>query len=573
MKPVRLAAVLLAFSAVLAAQVDVTITAAPGTVQLAPGLTGSGWLYNGTLPGPVIRVTEGQVLRARFINNLPEESTIHWHGVPLPLGMDGVPGITRPAVQPGQEFTYEFVAQPAGTYFFHPHVGLQLDRGLYGVLIVDPVTPPSPPPSREYVIVLDDWLAGAPIAGQEPSYQTWLINGKTSAGQAPLQVSQGETVRLRFVNASAGTHYVVALDGHPMTVTHTDGQPVVPLAVQALPIGAGERYDVLVTADNPGTWSLAAADLTNRSVTRVRAIVNYAGSTQPVPSPAFVPPWLATGTLLSYAQLAALGPVQPISPAPSRTYPINLQGGMMNYVWTINGQAFPNVTPLQVQTGESVRLNMSNFTTHRHPMHIHGHFFRLLGTSGGTAAPVVKDTVLVPPGTMMGGGSPVAVEFLADNPGNWAFHCHQLYHAEAGMMTLVQYVNGDQDQDGLANALDLDPLSAYPVLTADGLSGGFAHGTSVELALQWPAGASVWFFLGQELGTPVSWGSLGLQRLDPFVQLGSSVAGASHVASLPIPIPNDPALAGFIAPLQALATHPTLPPGLRASTLIRVRIL
>ena len=231
-----------------------TFEAAP--VNLTPGGKSiSTWAYNGTLPGPEIRLVEGDTLRVTVKNRLPESTTIHWHGVPLINPMDGVPDVTQPAVKPGQDFTYDFLVPAAGTYMYHSHAGLQLDRGLYGALIVDS-TKESINYDHDFAVVLDDWLDGMPgtpedamkqlIAGgdrmggmggmggmgngnmmsmQVPPdivYPLYLINGKSSDDPFTMQIRQGQKARIRFINASASTIYRLALQGHRMTVTHTD---------------------------------------------------------------------------------------------------------------------------------------------------------------------------------------------------------------------------------------------------------------------------------------------------------------------------------------------------------------
>ena len=554
-----LVALLLLGGSTARAQVQYQLTVAPGTVTLDASHSAPAYLFNGQLPGPVLRVTEGQTLSVRVRNLLPEPTTVHWHGVPLPLGMDGVPDVTRPVIEPGQEFTYTFVARVPGTYFFHPHVGMQLDQGLYGVLIVDPATPVDPPFDRELIVVLDDWSVGV---------TTWLINGRTSQGQTPLLVRSGERVRIRFINASVADPYVVALDQHPMTVTHTDGQRVQPVTVQALPIGQGERYDVLVQANQPGLWSLAAAGISNRGTTLVRAVIAYEGATGPVPDPAYVPPFLQSGTLLTYAMLASAGPVPPIRATPDRVHNLTLSGGMMGQPWAINGQSWPNASPLPVLAGEAVRFNLTNMSMADHPMHLHGHFFRLLNTAGGTTQPVVKDTVLIRAGM----GNSQSVEWLADNPGAWMFHCHNLHHAEGGMMRLVEYVTSDTDADGVADRVDWDPLSPWPVLSTSSQGAGYQRGTGFTLDVQWPAGEVAVGFVGVPLDPGLPLGLLGQLRLDLPVHVGSAVVGTSGFAHVAVAIPADPALVGVRAGCQALATHATLAPGLRLSTLALVNI-
>ena len=556
-----------AFSLPLAAQaVDVTVTAAPGTATVEPGVTVNAWMYDGTMPGAPIRITEGQTLRVRFRNQLPEATMIHWHGQPVPLGMDGVPTFSRPSVAPGQEFLYELPSLVPGTYWFHPHgQEMQLDLGMASALIVDPANPANDPPSDvDHTILLDEW--SNPLGG---GWTGHLLNGKSSNGQTPIVVQAGRRLRLRFINASAVTNYVVALDGHPMTVTHADGNRVQPVVVQAIPIGIAERYDVIVDCNNPGTWSLAVASLTNRSSTLVRGIVQYAGQTQTPPAPTYVPPNLATGTLLTYAQLASFFPVQPLTATPNRTFPAVLgmtmgPGGMLN---TINGQAYPNVTPMQVALNDQVEITFTNTTMgtgQYHPMHMHGHFFRLAGTAGGTQFPPVKDTVLVAPMGMA--GSSVTVQMTANNPGRWLLHCHNMMHMANGMMAIVEY-QGDSDGDGLLDRADYEPGRALPVVTIPDDALQFAPGGAGVISMQWTPGQITGLFFGPQLPAPVAVAPFGAVWLDPLqlAPFGVAIAGANALASYAYVIPNNPALSGLRTGLQGLGTT-TLPAGLVAST-------
>jgi len=547
----------------------ISLQAKPGSIQIEPGKTVSNaWLYNGQLPGPLIRVTEGDTVRVTLKNLLPEATTIHWHGLPLPLAVDGVPGVSQGPVGVGQEYTYEFVASRPGTYWYHPHVDLQIDRGLVAPLIVDPKNPAADPKSdREFLVVLDDWLPGAPIPGRDPTYSDYLINGKTSRGQVPMVVNRNDVVRLRFLNASGATNFVVTVDGHPMRVTHADGQPVVPVTTTAIPIGVGERYDVYITANNTGKWSIAAADLYSRNQTLVRAVLAYGGATGSDPSPTYVPESLRSGVLLSYDRLQSAKPIGPISPNPGVVHDLALGWqGMMRYVWTINGEAFPNAAPLDVRQGQTVRFNMRNYTMAAHPMHLHGHFLKVVGSGGGTASPLVKDTVLVPRGIMMLPGR-LDAEFVADNPGNWAYHCHMIYHMTAGMMRLVRYVATDQDGDALPDGLDFDPARGHAVAWTDPGSGGYLPGSVVRAVAQWPAGERVTWFVGTRLSTPVSLGLLGSVEINPLALLATTLAGGDNLASLPLSLPNLSNLSGLTLGLQALATHRSLAPGHRLSTM------
>ncbi|QYJ16343.1 Multicopper oxidase MmcO [Rubrobacter xylanophilus DSM 9941] len=235
------------------------------------------WGYEGDVPGPEIRLKEDDTLRVRLRNELPEETTIHWHGLPVPNAMDGVPGVTQRPISPGEEFVYGFVVPVAGTYIHHSHVGLQLDRGLYGALIVEPAKE-NLDYDREYTLVLDDWLAGAGgtpedalrrlrdsggmmggSMGGDLEYPLYLANGRPPEDPATFEVRRGKRVRLCLVNPSAETVFRFAAGGHRLTVTHADGQPVEPVTVNVLRIGMGERYDVVFEADNPGVHQLTAA--------------------------------------------------------------------------------------------------------------------------------------------------------------------------------------------------------------------------------------------------------------------------------------------------------------------------
>jgi len=539
--------------------VQIDLRAAPATVSLAPGITAQAWSFNGTMPGPQLRLREGQTLRVRFRNDLPEATSIHWHGQPVMLGMDGVPGLSRPAIASGQEFLYELNGLRPGTYWFHPHGGeMQLDVGLAGMLIVDPADSRQDPPfDLEYAVMLDDW--NDPLGG---GFVGHLLNGKASSGQAPLRVQAGQRLRLRLLNAAAVTNYVVALDGHALTVTHADGSRVQPVTVQAIPIGIGERYDVLVDCTNPGVWSLAVAGIENRNVTVVRGILEYAGQTQQPPPPGYVPPNLANGSLLSYAQLAAWASVLPITPTPDRSFTATLgmamsQGGMRH---TINGQAWPNVTPFEVAPGDQAQMTIVNsgmmMRPEYHPMHVHGHFFRLLGTAGGNARPPVKDTVLIRP--VGQAGSSVVVQMAMDNPGRWLFHCHNMEHMASGMMTAIDYA-GDSDGDGIANRLDHEPSRAAPVTMVSDQAALFRPGASGEVAVQWTAGQPTALFASfAELPIPIPLPPFGMLVLDPARTLlfGIATPNLAHHAGFGYTIPGEPGLIGLRLGFQAFGAAP-----------------
>ncbi len=367
-------------------------------------------------------------------NGLSEGTTVHWHGIPLPNPMDGVPDVTQPAIEPDRSFEYEYQVPVSGTYFYHSHVGLQPDRGLYGPLIVEE-REPHVDYDREYTLMLDDYLPDAPrptpggggMGGHggmndpdRPEYTGLLLNGRRPSAPPIFDVRESERVRLRFVNASSATTFGVRIGGHPLSITHADGQPVEPVTVDAFEFGSGERYDAIVTADDPGTWEIQAVaiDGTERPA---RGILRYDTADGPP-----VPPE-RPGTVLGYEDLRSTRSLDRFSGSPDRTFDLSLSGNMMGSgAWLIDGQAYPRADPLPISEGEHVRVRLTNRSPMLHPMHLHGHFFRV-----GDA---LKDTVVVP--ARMG---TVTFDFVADNPGDWLFHCHNLYHLEAGMARVFEY--------------------------------------------------------------------------------------------------------------------------------------
>ncbi len=450
-----------------AAVTRVALTAAPLVVGTSAARDQT-WAYGTTVPGPEIRLRAGDVLRAAFTNDLPDPTTVHWHGVALRNDMDGVPGVTQSAVEPGGRFVYEFTVPDPGTYFFHPHTGVQLDRGLYAPLIVeDPNEPGSY--DRELVLVLDDWLGGrdpdeiltgllhASRNGMDPmdmgsggagagtgmdpgssglgmdagdiDYATFVINGRPPEDPFTFDARRGERVRLRIINAGSDRPFRFAVGGHRLTITHSDGFPVEPVTGEALLLGMGERYDAIVTLDADGAVPIVAVP--EGGTTGAMAVIRTGAGA--VPARDVRPPQM-DGQLITAADLRAAEAVGLPPRAPDRTLRFRLAGDMGSYRWTINGRPFDAdhlVDPAyQVREGERVRLRFENRSPMFHPMHLHGHTFQVARTDRPGAR---KDTAIIRP------GETIDVDFEADNPGLWALHCHNIYHAEAGMMAVLSY--------------------------------------------------------------------------------------------------------------------------------------
>jgi plastocyanin len=256
---------------------EFTLTAQEVDWQLMPGTTVKAWTYNGTVPGPELRVTEGDLVRVTLQNRLPVPTTIHWHGVDVPNAMDGVPGLTQDAVPPGGSFVYEFTATNPGTRWYHPHqdAEVQTPLGLFGPLIIEPRTPPTDQPlyDREYTYSLSEWSlaltpqvatgqASLPLAGpgashsKEPDFDLFLMNGHAFEGILPITVKQDERIRIRLINAGALVHTIHS-HGHSFKVVATDGNPVpavAQLTKDSVTLGPSERVDIEILATNPGVW-------------------------------------------------------------------------------------------------------------------------------------------------------------------------------------------------------------------------------------------------------------------------------------------------------------------------------
>lgn len=458
------------------------LTAAAGNQEIAPGTTLPVWAFNNSVPGPQLRVKQGETVKIHLKNELPEPATIHWHGVPVPNAMDGIPGVTQNAVQPGQSFTYEFKADVPGTFWYHSHQDSvnQLDRGLYGSFIVEGTEETKP--DRDYTLLLDEWassgesMSGMDMSGMDMSdmdhsgmnmegdssssqetetdshsmdmghdmsmYDLFSINGKSDSLVEQLPVKEGERVRIRLINAGYLSHDI-HVHGHEFHITATDGQPVNNPGVlkdDVIRIAPGERYDIEFVADNPGQW-LIEDHLDNKAAAGMKAKIVYegasAGSDRSNASEK-----LAAVDLAAYGQSgkAAFALNQQYSLEYTMNLDTEMKGGEM--VYTINGNVFPDTGSLNVKKGDTVKVRLvNNSKTDDHPMHLHGHFFQVLSKNGVPmkGSPIMKDTLNLKP------GEEYVVAFEADNPGNWMFHCHDLHHASAGMMTELKYTDYKTD--------------------------------------------------------------------------------------------------------------------------------
>ncbi|VVT05441.1 copper resistance system multicopper oxidase [Erythrobacter sp. EC-HK427] len=519
--------------------------------------SGHAFAVNGTVPGPLIRLREGQDVVLNVTNHLEEDSSIHWHGLLLPFQFDGVPGVSFPGIRPGETFQYRFPIRQNGTYWWHSHSGLQEQAGHYGPLVIDAAAP-DPRYDRDLVVLLSEFTPRHPheiarmLAVGEHYFNrqmqtatdgdmsmddrlmwggmrmnprdisdvtgvtyTYLINGHGPADDLQFAFNAGERIRLRIINGSAMTFFNVRIPGVPMRVIAADGIDVDEVEVDEFQIGVAETYDVIVRPPD-GSHALVAEAM-DRSGMGVASLTSHPGhrATPPplrepvtltmvdmgmggmdhgagshgadangahggmdhsgrgAPAAAAEPmdhggmnhdmrdtsllpdsvdvnagvdmvapmpvdrmdfPGLGLDTVshrvLRYSDLRA----RHANPhrMPTRQLEIHLTGNMERYMWSFDGRQFSAVTddPIRFAYDERVRVKLVNDTMMAHPIHLHGHFFELVNGADQLHQPLKHTVVVQPSGT-------ATFDLTANEPGDWAFHCHLLYHMHAGMMQVV----------------------------------------------------------------------------------------------------------------------------------------
>ncbi|WEO78607.1 multicopper oxidase family protein [Cryobacterium sp. SO2] len=393
------------------------LTAGQQNVTLASGTSVAAWTY-GSLPGPELRVDQGDLVEVTLHNtDIADGVTIHWHGYDVPAGEDGVAGVTQNAVLPGDSFTYRFPATDPGTYWYHTHQVSSdgVRRGLYGSLVVLP--PGGVPESVDLTVPLHT-LGGSVILGESDAATT-------------RAVPAGQSVRLRLINTDQVPHRF-HLDGGPFTVVAADGRDLLgptPVTGKALRIPAGGRLDVSVEIPDSGLRLTSNAS--------AEAVLSLSPGGETVPAPAD-PADSGDLDLLHYgtpqAQALPTGGGQVEATMVLDRNPRFL-GGRPVYGYTVNGDVFPHIPSIEVSEGNTVRLTVANRGAETHPMHVHGHHVRVVSRDGirSTGSPLWLDTFDVQPGEVW------VVEFVADNPGIWLDHCHNLEHAAEGMMMALAY--------------------------------------------------------------------------------------------------------------------------------------
>jgi FtsP/CotA-like multicopper oxidase with cupredoxin domain len=410
--------------------VEIHLSADEADIYIGEEYPVEAWLYNGELPGQEYRITLGQTVRVTLENNLDEATTIHWHGVRVPNQMDGVPDITQEPVEPGETFVYEFTPKDPGTYWFHPHYNTseQIERGLYGALIVEDQFRESF--TKDETWVLDDWLIRD--GGFYEYFNTrhdlahdgrWgnliTINGET---EKTTTWNPGDRVRLRLVNAANGRIFLPDFGELPVEVIAYDGiQTFGSVGLSEIELSPGNRIDLMITVpEEMANQEVQVTDVFTRYTNQLATISIGGGS---VETPKLE--WDITSAV-------AWNNVEFMEADHQLVFDA-VSGGEYGIQWRINGEAHPDTESVHTDHESFVIVDLVNESGRLHPMHLHGQFFRVLGRDGVYDQELFwRDTVLVMP------RETVRIAFSPMDVGEWAWHCHILEHAAAGMMTSLK---------------------------------------------------------------------------------------------------------------------------------------
>ncbi len=418
--------------------IEFDLTASVENLELTPGTTTPAWTYNGTLPGPLIRGKVGDRLIVHFTNNLPEPTTVHWHGLRLPNAMDGVPHITQPPIEPGGSFTYDFILRDAGAYWYHPHVNsaAQVGYGLYGAVIVD--DPNEPEFGDELILVLSDiglTDSGAllpPDTGGEfgdlfgREGNVILVNGRVN----PLiTVQPGLRQRWRVLNMARSRYYTIGFDGQTFTRIGNDGGLAdAPVEVEMPVLIPGERADLIITPTGR-----------RGSVTQVQWIPTergYGSLFNRVPEDLFRIEFADEAASINDELPTVERDIDPIDTTGATEVDVEFtidDEGPDGLEMGINHVPYAEVVPFEARIGETQVWKLINDTDFAHPFHLHGYFFQVIDDNGVPVLPLAwRDTIDVPVGHTIR----IAIDF-DERPGTWMFHCHILDHAALGMMAVV----------------------------------------------------------------------------------------------------------------------------------------
>jgi FtsP/CotA-like multicopper oxidase with cupredoxin domain len=433
-----------------ASAADYTLRIDPTSLEISPGVTIKTVAYNGQVPGPLLRLREGKPVVIDVLNNSPEQDIVHWHGLAIDVINDGAMEEGSPMIPAGSRLRYSFTPRPTGTRWYHTHAGaggnlsLGTYTGQFGFLLVDGRPDPGHY-DQELFLAIHHWEPSfVPMAetmqaqsanmpatsGSDVGYKYATINQHRLGAGEPIRVKQGQHLLMHLLNASATENVLLSLPGHTFKVLAMDGNPVPnPTSVEMVSLAVAERIDCVVEMNSPGVWILGSTNDKSRAM-GLGIVVEYAGSTGTAvwKDPAH--------TDWDYTIFATSAPAQ----APDETIRLTFSdigpvGDSKFDTWTINNKSWPNVDPIHVTQGKRYRFIMNNSSADQHPMHLHRHSFEVTQIGDKKLSGLIKDTVNVMP------LDTVAIDFVANNPGDSLFHCHMQLHMDYGFMQIVKYVS------------------------------------------------------------------------------------------------------------------------------------
>ena len=416
---------------------DATLEIAPHTLEASPKHSIRTIAYNGQVPGPLLRMRQGQQQTIEIRNLTADPEIVHWHGLYLPSDIDGAMEEGTPMIAPGTTTRYTFKPDPTGFRWYHTHTfaGKDLSKGQYsgqhGYLLIEP-NENAGNYDREVFLALHDWrgqFEGSDDGFMNPVYDVSTINGKMLGFGEPMRVKQGEHVLMHILNSSPTEVHWIALAGHNLHVVALDGNVVPqPKTISMLRLAPAERVSAIVEMNSPGVWILGEVRK-HIQAAGMGIIIEYADA-------AGKPVWTQPNDLVwNYRQFAAsdgknANDIIRIELA----FDSKFQGHGNEELWRVNGKSYPHTDEPILKAGTRYRLVMKNLSTDDHPIHLHRHTFQVQQVDGSPEMHGLnKDVILIP------AKSTAEIEFVANNPGRTLFHCHQQDHMDRGFMMMFRY--------------------------------------------------------------------------------------------------------------------------------------
>jgi FtsP/CotA-like multicopper oxidase with cupredoxin domain len=432
----------------LSTKADYSLRIEAGTFEIGPGISIKTTSYNGQVPGPLLRLREGVPVSIDVTNTTANDDLVHWHGLAIDSLNDGAMEEGSPMIPAGATHRYSFTPRPSGTRWYHTHasandnLSLGTYSGQFGFLLIEG-RQQSAPYDQEINLAIHHWepsfvpmvetmreqSSNMPLTtGSDVGYKYATINSHMLGAGEPIRVKQGQRVLMRLLNASATENVLLALPGHTFKVIAMDGNPVPnPKSTEVISLAVAERIDAIVEMNSPGVWILGSTLEKSRQM-GLGIVVEYAGKKG---TPVWKNPAPAEWDYTRFANATA-------APKPDDTFDLTFRDigplhGSQFDTWTINNKSWPNIDPLIVQKGKRYRLVFHNGSGDQHPIHLHRHTFEVTRIGDKQISGLKKDVINVMP------LDTVEVDFIADNPGDTLWHCHQQLHMDYGFMQLIKY--------------------------------------------------------------------------------------------------------------------------------------